>query len=399
MKNNLLKPFFTLSTGNFLAQGINFLMMLVYSRMFLKEDFGIFGLFLTTLFILGEVINLKLDQAIIIAKDEQEMNSTFWGGILSGFIISILFYLIVLFIPVTIPKILTAFSLLFWSWNQMFNSVALKNNAYTLIAGSRILQVIISAIITIVMGKWDIEYGLIWGFMSGYLLQNLLLLFSDPMKALMQKVDWNISNSLKTHPTFATFGSASSLLNVLGKYIPTVFLKKFYGLSTVGDFSFTQRALLAPVGIITAAMSKAYYQQSAALELAQKQQEQRRLLLETAKFLCLLGIIPCVLLAALGIWLFTTFFGETWAEAGKMAAILSPMFFASFIVGPLSMLLDVKTALKWEFFFNLIQTAVKLIVLYYCCQHLSVLSVLAVWSAVNILFYIILWFKLFNLSK
>lgn len=366
--------------------------------MFPKVDFGVFGLFLATLFICGEIINLKLDQAIIIAKDK-DAHSTFWSGIWIGFVFSGLFYMSVFFIPVKIPKLLTSFGLLFWSWNQMFGSIMLRNNAYKQIALSRILQVMVSAVVTISFGKLNLKNGLIFGFFSGYFVQNLYFLFSPYIQTHLERIEWSTWKNIKTHAPFTLYGTVSSLINVIGKYIPIVFIKNFFGLSMAGDFSLTQRTLQAPVGIITGAMGKAFYQQSATIEHKKSQSDHQKLIIETTKFLFLTGIIPTILLTLAGGTLFYMFFGKTWGDAGNMAAILAPMFFASYVVGPISMFLDVKKELKWEFYFNLVQTIVKLIVLYFCCRNLDIFTVLKCWSIVQVFFYIILWWKVYNLSK
>jgi len=74
--------------------------------------------------------------------------------------------------------------------------------------------------------------------------------------------------------------------------------------------------------------------------------------LKTAGGLALIAAVPAVLLASLAPFVFSLVFGEEWTEAGIIAQLMTPVFFFSFAVAPLTYTLNVLGALNWLLFWS-----------------------------------------------
>jgi lipopolysaccharide exporter len=403
-----LNSFYTslgiLMSGNAIAQGINFLFSILFARLFNLNDFGEFGIFTACIFVIGEVLNLKMDQALVLCKNECEVSSTIKFANKIGFYISIfgtfVFYVFQLKNEGALLLSLLLFLALFiFGRLQMVLTHHLWLKNFKLISVSRFLQVIFGSFITLISFKLFPNLNpLIIGFILGNLFAFLFLYFNIHKNNVSISTDSLNFNPKGSFRNFLTYGTFSSLLNVLNKNLPFFLFKNFYGLETLGSFSFSNRIIQAPLGIVTQSLGKVFFQKAA--ENDDKEPLLNYLLIKnTLFFSCITGFFPMLFLSIFGTWIFVFLFGEKWQEAGKMTMILAPLFFMSFISQPISMYLDVKKELKWEFFYNLSFLIARFLLLYFVGLRFSFEFSLYAYVVVGILFYFILLLKLYSISK
>ena len=374
-----LNSFYTslgiLMSGNAIAQGINFLFSILFARLFNLNDFGEFGIFTACIFVIGEVLNLKMDQALVLCKNECEVGSTIKFANKIGLYISIF-------------------------GTFVFYVFQLKNEGALLLSLLLFLALFIfGSFITLISFKLFPNLNpLIIGFILGNLFAFLFLYFNIHKNNVSISTDSLNFNPKGSFRNFLTYGTFSSLLNVLNKNLPFFLFKKFYGLETLGSFSFSNRIIQAPLGIVTQSLGKVFFQKAAEND-DKEPLLNYQLIKNTLFFSCITGFFPMLFLSIFGTWIFVFLFGEKWQEAGKMTMILAPLFFMSFISQPISMYLDVKKELKWEFFYNLSFLIARFLLLYFVGLRFSFEFSLYAYVVVGILFYFILLLKLYSISK
>jgi O-antigen/teichoic acid export membrane protein len=102
----------------------------------------------------------------------------------------------------------------------------------------------------------------------------------------------------------------------------------------VGSYSFSQRILGLPSALIASSIVDVFREQ--AISDYNRTGSCRDVYVKTFKALGLLGIVPLVLVLAAAPQLFALVFGDRWRDAGVYAQLLSVMFYARFVVSPLS---------------------------------------------------------------
>ena len=80
----------TLSTGTIIAQALGILAAPILSRLFAPEAFGVLGLFTAISGIIGAMVCLRYDLAIMLPRQDKKAVNLFAGSLLSAALISFL---------------------------------------------------------------------------------------------------------------------------------------------------------------------------------------------------------------------------------------------------------------------------------------------------------------------
>lgn len=345
-----------LFSGLLLAQLINTGFAFVLPRIYEPADFAHFGIFLATVMIFFEVNNFKLDYALMLPADDREsiylykkavLYSTIFSGILMG-----------LFICYKLLPLKSHADYLGWIPVSVFiNGIyqptitwCNRHQLYKLINLSRIIQAIVTGLIScapvLILTPRTL---LIQGFVMGQL-AALMVLISLIIVLLEDKLEVDDKTILK-YIQFPKFGTWSSLVNTVSRNLIVYIIQIFFSPAQVGYYTFTSRLVHAPLGIVTGAVSQAFFRDAS-------MQKDNQLLADLTKKVALslsaLSALPLILSLGWGPELFAFLFGEEWYSAGEVARWLSLWYATSLIVTPLTMLLDVKGLLRWELLFNVV---------------------------------------------
>lgn len=347
-KSVFFKKFSLLFTGLVFVQIINFLFSLVLPKYFLPVNFAEFGIFTSIVFILIEVVNAKLDIAVMLGKDEDESKKI----LNAAFSISIVFFFILLLIEILflffVPKIylLIPFTVLLYGIHQPILVYLNKQEKYSSINLFRVIQVLVTCIVTLVLGIQNIEHALIYGFLTGLTAATIFTL-----KFIRPKIDLETTKEIwKQYDQFPKYGTWSSLLNNISRNSVPLILSNFFTQQFVGFYSYATRLLNAPTGMYTSALGQVYFKKAS-------EQDDEALKKSTQKVIVytfLISILPTLFILFFGKELFFSLFSGEWLEAGKIAQYLILWYFLGVIASPVSCLLDLKNKLKFEFGFNLL---------------------------------------------
>ena len=390
----LFKNFTTLFGGLLLVQIINFLFSLVLPKYFSPIQFAQFGIFTSIVFILIELINAKLEVAVMLGKDEEEAKHIVIAAITAALLLSV----ITIFISIPIIffyrniYFLLPIIVLLYGLHQPILVYLNKIENYKIINIFRIIQVLATCISTLVLAYLKIENALIIGFFIGLLFATIYSL-----QFISLKFDLGIlKQKIKQFDQFPKFGTWSSLLNNFSRNSIPLLLAQFFSQQLVGFYSYTTRLLNAPTGMYTTAISQIYYKMASETEHQYLKKETQKIIL----FSFLIGIIPTLIVLFFGKDIFYLLFSGEWLASGKIAQYLILWYFTGIIAVPISFLLDVKNKLKFEFGFNivffLLRMAAIFIGAFYHDFYLSILLFCIVGIIMNI--YLLCYIN-FNLLK
>lgn len=380
-----------LFSGLFIVQIIHLVFSLLLPRIYPPGDFAVFGIFLSSIFILFEVNNYRLDQALMLPKDEAESLFIFRKAILFS----------------TLTAVVIAIVWVAYSYSSFYNSsyadlkwipisvflqgviqpslsFSNKNLKYKLINFTRISQAltvgIVSCLPLFMVSK---QVFLIQGFVAGQLIACIVFI-SQYFKKLVQ-FDTNNSYSIRPYIEFPKFGTLSSFLNTVSRNSIVYVLSIFFTPQMVGLYTFTNRLTQSPIGLITSAVGQAYFRDASQ---AKTKEELKELTENVQKILSQLAIIPVTIALFFGPALFEFLFGQEWRAAGEIARYLSFWYGTTLVVTPLSMLIDVKKRLKWELAYNAVFALTRISLLILAGMFFSFKWTIILFCAVSVVFNI-----------
>lgn len=343
--------FLKLFSGLAVVQVLNFGFSLILPRFYSPEDYAFFGIFTAIVFILLEIVTLKLDVTIFFPKEDEEALEI----VHAIFLISFCFAIIILVISLGMSffydpaYILLSLSLIVYGMVLPLNAWFNRKKDYRRLNMYRIIQSIaipVFSLIFIIIFEW--HFGLVMGFILGQLVGLLYLLFSfNHLQFGLMKFPL-VSKYLRQYKHFPKYGVLSSLIGSISRNSIVLFIKYFFGSINAGHYTMASRMLRAPAGIYQTALSQVFLQQASHLDNAALKIYSKKIIW----FGFSLGIVPALLLLFYGPDIFGFLFGNEWLRAGKMSQYIVLWFFSMALITPVGLMLDIKQKLRFEVGYN-----------------------------------------------
>jgi len=402
-----------MASGTVVAQIIGVAIYPVISRLFDPEGFGLLGVFLSVINIVGANASFRYHQAIVIAEEDEHAASVFLlslGGTLITTIASVLilwlgadtfaawlnepaFVDFALWIPPGIFLVSLSFTLKQWHIRfKKFGSAS---------AGEAFLSFTNSAS-QLALGFSGFVKGihLIYSSLLGRAIEVLSYLIQFPARYLFRSSSvfslQKIKVQAKEFKKFPQFSTLSGIINKIGWELPSFLLVGFYDISIAGFYFFGHRLLRLPVSVLGGSIGQVFLQRAAVAYRGEGLEEISTL---TVKRLIQIGFIPFVILTFIAPDAFTLIFGEEWSEAGVYTSILSLWTFLWFLSGPLSGIFSITNQQDVMFRYQIIIFIARLTALliggYFFEPRISIL----LFAIAGILSYLYLFKRILRISE
>lgn len=337
-----------LLTGSVVAQALPVLAAPLLARLYSPESFGQFGMFTALASVLGALVNLKYDHAVLLAKNTATAFHLFIVCLLISAGAALLLGLFVALAPaqqfvfghVSLDSALARWlpvSFVLAALTQSVGALLLRGERFASMAKVRVAQALTSVCLSLALGAWlGSGLALILSTILGQCLGVCAMLALCARQRLFGgRLRWRLLLRVGVrYRRFALFTAPSDLLNVLGSNLPLLFIGSLYGLATAGAYTFAQRTLGTPISLLASAFSDAY-RQSAAKSLASTGRYWQ-VAARTMRMLGLLGLVPAVICVALAPTIFPLIFGPRWLQAGQIVQVLGVVYYLRLVVSPLS---------------------------------------------------------------
>jgi O-antigen/teichoic acid export membrane protein len=353
-------------TGTTIAQAIPVAISPILTRIYTPEDFGIFALFVSVVGIMAVISTGKYEMSLILPRKD---SFAYQLLILSGIIVlvSSIIYLFSVVIANTFYSIDTIYYLLpltvlFIGLNNTFDKYNNRIKNYKLMSYQRLMKTTIESIVSIAfMVFFHLKSGLIWGFVLGFLISNLTMLYIN-VKSFQQKA-FRVSKAkmkilAKKYINFPKYNMPHSLLNTVSENAPIFLIPIFYGNTTLGLYAFGIKIVQAPLGLLSNAIFNVLGQKMA--EEYGKGNEIYSIFKVMLKNLLKISLlmIPFFLFAD---DIFSFIFGIEWIEAGFYIQIMSIILIGTFILSPFSMIPHIFGQQKKAFIIEIVATFAKIL--------------------------------------
>lgn len=315
------------------------------ARLFTPADFGFFSVVSALAIILGTVVVLRYEMAIVLPENDDDARALVFGGFALVALISSAMAVPLWFARTSIAEatgvpdldpwiLLVPATAAAFGCFRLLNQWALRAGRYLATARRNIVQSLVTVVAQIAAGISGLRGpGLIGGLALGQWVGagSLIVgsgLFSRSWRGRVRHV-------LRRYRRFALTLAPAGLINAAGVYSPLVIVAIAYGPVAAGLFGFTQRILTLPVTLIGQSAAQVYLS-----EMARRRRDgagdQARLFRLASKRLAVPALVGAAVLLAAGEPLFVLVFGEVWRGAGQMAQALSFALAGQLIASPLS---------------------------------------------------------------
>jgi O-antigen/teichoic acid export membrane protein len=272
--------------------------------------------------------------------------------------------------------------------------------AFSVMSKSRLIQSLTTLLFSVLLAFVvpNVNGVLVYAWVLGQVSAYVWLRWN--MAAQLAKL--NISQE-PTHLAYAAyahfpkFSMLSSLLNSLSRQLPFFILPAFGSAAMLGNFTLAHKVLTAPIAFIGASLTQVFNVQSSQStsktgQLHQWTQNWLRIFIGTA-------FIPLILLMFFGDDLFASIFGESYREAGRLAAYLAPWIFLLYWINPLSHLINVHQQLRPHLWYNVLVIFARALALWLVGTALGFDAAVTAFGVVGFLaaLYMSIW--LWKLSK
>lgn len=403
IKNQYLSNLLKLTSSSVLAQLLLIISSPLLTRLYSPKDFGVFALFIGIIGILSTVTSLRYEQAIIIPKEDNKATQLVYLSLIINIFFSLFIFAILFLFSGEIFNLFNINNMLNYYWViplaiffigcfQVFNYWLIRSEEFGRIATIKIQQSIVIILIQLIFYKLG-AISLILGHSIGQLLgvvKNSYMFFKNTTSSKNEII--KVAKEYKKFPIYSTW---SALLNSTGAQLPVLIFAAYYSPVVAGLYMLTQRIIRGPLSIVGQAVTQIFIS-----NLRNEENKLKRKLINVNVFLASIAIIPFAIIVVAGERLFSLFFGNEWAEAGTVAAILSPWMFMVFICSPISSLIEYKNKQKFFLKFQIVLFILRVIsIVLGCFIFVNYINTLILFSVVSFflwgffLFYIMKFLK------
>lgn len=408
--SDLIKNIKVVLTGTSLSQIIPLVFYPLLTRIYSPEQFGFMAFFMSVCSILIVISSGAYEQAILITKNNSELESLIKLIIVRSFIILIVISSTIFLLINTLPYLfdyrsynnwiltltLTVFlSIIFNVYNEWcVKKVEFKKLSYNKVYNSFFVSLFKSLNSFISL----IPNGLIYGELIGKFIVALLSFKSmlsagtKIFKAYNLKILNIVSRKFKDYPRYMM---PDMLLNTLGGSVHVYIILAFFDPNELGYISLSLSLLTLPVTVISGGIKDVFREKANNLYI--NDGSCRKFYLQLMKPISIIGFLGFILLYFIAPIIFPLILGDQWLKSGIYAQYLIPFFYFNFVsmsLGGVFIIANkIKISLYWQIFNASLTVAALLIGSLYYGSIPITLIFYTIAKSTSYILYIILSYK------
>ena len=412
LKKEFVKNVLTLITGSAISQVVIYLSILLLTRLFSTEIFGIYILFSSVTLILKPIATLQYEFALVLPKSDKDAINLFSFSVLILTVFCLLFLVVILFFKDNIARFfnitdlsnfiyLLPLSVFLFASISIFDFWNNRTNMFKNISKGLLVKSSVMSASQIATGYSTLNaLGLIPGMLLGYIFQLLFLIkiSLQSIRELTKYVSFKRMIFLAKHyKDIPIFNTIINLTNNLSNELPVLLITKYFGIANSGIYGLAVKFAKAPVGIFQQSVSQVFFNKAS--KVYNDDGDLYALVLKTAKHLLLLSVFIFIPLLAISFYL-DIIFGEDWLNVGLYSRILIPWLFFAFLSNPITPLIIILNKQKTIMVFDSLLLTLRFLALFlgYYFYNDIIISLL-LFSGVGMLFNILIFIYLLKTAK
>lgn len=340
----------TLLSGTALAQLIPLLATPLLTRMYSPEQFGALAILLAVANPLSLLVCGRYDLTVVLPRDDERANLLARLALLLAVGVSLVLGSVLWLFraPLSsliggevalVPLLMAPVLFLLMGFFQPLNNWLIRKQAFRAMSVNKLVQTTGITLVSLALGWWAFQHGLLVGYVSGWLLYVLFGAMQVRWKGFrFRPLDVAaMREAAKAYRSFPLYNALPAVLNTATLSIPVFLITRIFDEQVTGQFNLCRQTIFLPVTFFATSFMQVYMQRASSSVSAGE-----RVLPQLQRSIRLLGALALALVVVLmvgGPWLFALVFGAEWAEAGSYARILAVPIAMQFVVVPLTPLL------------------------------------------------------------
>lgn len=390
-----------------LGQAIALAVSPVLTRLTGPAAFGVFGVYLASLGVLGAIASWRFGLAVPLPETDEEAAAIVFAGALGALALAAIAGLLVLVAGHWVARVVLdtpAIEPLLWlvpvgmlgvGLTDVLSGWCLRHRDFRPLVRSRITRSVGTSAFQLAGGV--LVRGSPIGLVGGDVLGRLVSVWE--MARTITRVERErrlipsfskVRAAISRYRAFALVSTPSTLINAAGAWAPVVLLTVWWGPIAGGLYTLGQRVIGVPIGLLGDSAGQVYIGELAA-RARDSSAAMTVLFSKTAKGLLTLGIPAGIAMLVLGPLAFRIVFGQQWADAGVMVRWLALALVCQLVAIPLAQTLNVlgyqRQQLAWDV------TRLTLTVAGFWWAHymaLSAVESIAVYGVITAVTYLLL---------
>ena len=336
-----------LITLSLLAGAImTFIALPVLTRLYSVADFGAYGIALAIVSVLSTVANLRLDQALLVA-DEQDKKSLIFEGAVFSTGIAILSGIVISFILNVEMAAAVATGVLANTLIQSLYNYQFSAHKEYFCAGLNIFR---SAIVVAV--QLSLPFVMQISLVNSYNVSSIIMIVAVLLYLLkhqLYQVSWQ---AFKHYKDFIYANTSHALLNSFSHNLPYYVVSHFVGVQAMGFYAIVERTLRVPINLISQTLRQFFIRKF-------KDVHSGKNALKASVLLSLVSLPLFALVFVLPESLYLWVFGSEWVGISSYFQILALGYWAIFCNPPSSAFLIAKRNSQVLFKLQIVELMIK----------------------------------------
>lgn len=412
IKSEFIKKFITLFTGSAIGRVFVFLSIPILTRLFNTNDFGIYALYISLIFILKIFATLRYELSILLPKRDKDAINLLAFSSLIVFIFSLfLFFMVSVFFDAIITTLkfqqnsfivyFIPLSVFFLGNISILEHWCNRTNLFRNISLGTVSKSFTMTSTQLLTGFSTYKFiGLVPGVLLGQLVNFILILklafnrLKIDVKHVSTKRMLYVAHKYRDIPIFNTI---LTFTNTFSNELPVLLITKYYGIGSAGIYSLALKVSNTPSGIIGQSISPVFFNEAS--NVYNSKGNLYELVKKTYKNLFIVSLFIFVPLFISSYFL-DFIFGENWNSIGKYVRILIPWLFIGSLSTPISSIVDILNKQKHILIYNLVLLNFRFFALYFGYSIWNDVYIsLLLFSSVGVFFNSILFIYFLKIAK
>ena len=325
---------------------ITFIALPVLTRLYSVADFGAYGIALAIVSVLSTVANLRLDQALLVAEEQDKKSLIFEGAvfstgiaILSGIVISVI-------LNVEMAGAVATGVLANTLLQSVYSYQFAAHKEY-FCAGLNIFR---SAIVVAV--QLSLPFVMQISLVNSYNVSSILMIVAMLLYILkyqLYQVSWH---AFKNYQDFIYANTPHALLNSFSHNLPYYVVSHFVGVQAMGFYAIVERTLRVPINLISQTLRQFFIRKF-------KITDSNKNALKASLLLSLVSLPLFAIFFILPESVYLWIFGSEWVGISTYFQILALGYWAVFCNPPSSAYLIAKRNSQILFKLQIVELMIK----------------------------------------
>ena len=327
---------------------MTFIALPVLTRLYSVADFGAYGIALAIVSVLSTVANLRLDQALLVAEEQDKKSLIFEGAVFSIAIAMISGIVISVILNVEMAGAVATGVLANTLIQSLYNYQFSAHKEY-FCAGLNIFR---SAIVVLV--QLSLPFVMQISLVNSYNVSSIIMIVAVLiylLKHQLYQVSWQ---AFKHYKDFIYANTPHALLNSFSHNLPYYVVSHFVGVQAMGFYAIVERTLRVPINLISQTLRQFFIRKFKTTESNQSALKASVLLsLVSLPLFAIFFILP----ESLYLWIF----GSEWVGISSYFQILALGYWAIFCNPPSSAFLIAKRNSQVLFKLQIVELIIKFV--------------------------------------